>query len=99
MKYVKQGTKQAKTILANYEWAKSKQLISIYDAYERPSRYKVSAWRDCVDLCRRYDGDCCYICGYNSMTFSAIFRFTDPETGVLSICWITKDNIRYTDYI
>lgn len=43
---------------------------SIYDAYARPSVYKVEAWEDLVRWCDRNEKCGVWISGHNCMTFS-----------------------------
>lgn len=90
-----QGQKIAK---AACEWAYSGRPTvyhDIYEAYERPSVYKVRAWNYCKELCKKMHGFDLVICGKNSMKFSAMFQFVERGTGALCYAYITKDYDRF----
>lgn len=65
----------------------------IYEAYEKPSVYKVQAWNYCKDLCKQYDGHCPAITGKNCMAFSV--GFIGYVDGIKCYFHITKDYDRY----
>lgn len=46
----------------------------IYDAYEKPSYNKVTAWKDCQKQCKREGGRGCIIIGRNSCTFTVAWQ-------------------------
>lgn len=67
----------------------------IFDAYERPSVYKIRAWDYCKRLCEEKGGSDLIITGKNCMKFSACFKFKEAGTGRDCVCYITKDYDRY----
>lgn len=67
----------------------------IYDAYERPSREKVRAWEYCQRVCAEMNGFNLVISSKNTFNFSAVFTFTDENTGELCYGYITKDYDRF----
>lgn len=67
----------------------------IYDAYEKPSVYKVRAWDYCKRLCAEKNGRDLIITGKNCMKFSAVFKFKEEGTGRDCFAYITKDYDRY----
>lgn len=67
----------------------------IWEAYEKPSVYKVRAWNRCKELCHSLSGWGLAITGHNSMTFSVVFQYSDPDTGELCYAYITKDYDRF----
>ena len=63
----------------------------IYDAYSRPSVYKVRAWWRCEDICASLSGYGLTVSGRNCSFFSAMFNFED-EDGVEYVAKITPQN-------
>lgn len=61
----------------------------IYEAYDRPSSNKVSAWKYCQNKCSSYNGRGLKIISRNTYTFTAGFEFDNPETGELMFMFIT----------
>lgn len=57
--------------------------VDLYDCYARPSRAKVIAWKDCINMCEHMNGRGLTIISYNSQTFTSAFEYTHPDTGVL----------------
>lgn len=68
---------------------------SIWNAYEKPSAAKVKAWDYCRELCAKLGGFDLIISSKNTMVFSVVFKFIDPETGALSYAYITRDYDRF----
>ena len=64
---------------------------NIWQAYDRPSEYKVAAWHDCEHMCRDGDGFGLCITGASCQTFSVMFDFAHPDTGELMRAHITRD--------
>lgn len=67
----------------------------IYEAYDRPSVYKVRAWEYCKGLCADLGGFDLVIASRNTFAFSVVFKFFDRETGALSYAYITRDYDRF----
>lgn len=67
----------------------------IWEAYDRPSVYKVRAWEYCKQLCADLGGFDMLIASRNTFQFSVCFKFYDQETGALSYAYITRDYDRY----
>lgn len=88
--------RKAESVIANYNRSTDTRL---WDVYERPSRYKELAFRECEELMDYLDGFDLKIIGHNCMQFSVGFLFTDPETGVIRFCYCTRDYTRYCDYV
>lgn len=65
---------------------------SLFDAYKNVSREKFRAWEHCEVLCKENDGWDLKVISYNSFQFTAGFEFTNPETGAVSLCIITKSD-------
>lgn len=61
----------------------------IYNAYERPSRYKVGIWKD-WEKWFTDNGGYCTISSRNCMQFTISGYFTDKETGARFYAYITK---------
>lgn len=98
MEKIKATTQKAGYVRSAYNYALRYGYSDIYEAYKNPSVYKVRAWRYCEELCRKYNGYNLMISGRGCWTFSAVFLFTDPGTGVENVAWITKGHDRYTEY-
>lgn len=69
----------------------------IYEAYGRPSVYKVRAWENCKALCQNLGGIRLRITGRTTHAFTVMFYFASPETGVWSIARVTKDGVTFCD--
>ena len=65
----------------------------IYEAYERPSVYKVRAWEYCKQLMNEYNGYGLAVTGHNCMAFSA--GFIGYVDGLKCYFHITKSYDRY----
>ena len=65
----------------------------IYDAYRRPSEYKVDIWRDWEEWFYRNDGHC-VISSKNCNFFSIEGFVTDRESGKRYFAYITYANNR-----
>jgi len=65
----------------------------IWDAYEKPSIYKVRAWERCKGLAVELDGTTPLILGKNTMQFSV--GFIGYVNGLKAFIYITKDYNRY----
>lgn len=65
-------TKQAQKMVGAY---KRSDIVSIYEAYGRPSGRKVSAMEDCRELCKSLGGRGLVITGAGSSFFSVGFVF------------------------
>ena len=61
------------------------------DVYERPSVHKRLAFDYCKRLCERYGGWDFRISSHNTMTFTVMFDFQNPDTGELMRAVITRD--------
>ena len=79
--------RQARKALETYE--NGKVYSSIWNAYNKPSSAKESAWEYCRMLCTRKNGWGLSVIGKNTCIFTAGFRFTDQETGVEKFMYIT----------
>lgn len=97
MENVRANTKKAAGIRSTYYYALQRGYSDIYEAYKRPSIYKVRAWHDCLDLCRSMNGWNIRIAAAGCQLFSVTFLYSDPDTGVIRVCWITRDHVRTTD--
>ena len=64
---------------------------NIWQAYDRPSERKVAAWHGCESMCRDCDGFGLCITAAGCQTFSVMFDFAHPDTGVLMRAYITRD--------
>lgn len=62
---------------------------SIYEAYDRPSSNKISAWQYCIDLCNKNNGRGLKVISRNTYTFTAGFEFDDAATGEVMFMFIT----------
>ena len=91
-----ENNRTAESVIAHYERSTDRHR---WDVYERPSRYKELAFRECEELMYYLDGFDLRIIGHNCMQFSVGFQFTDPETGVVRFCYCTRDYTRYCDYV
>lgn len=80
---------QERTARANISTYNRSEADSLRKVYGRYSDKKERAWDYCKDLCRRYSGERLRVLSHNSFIFTAGFRFTDPETGVLRFMFIT----------
>ena len=69
-------------------WRKSPH-YDLHCVYNKYSVYKERAWKYCVDLCNKFDGENLRIISYNTNIFTAGFSYTDKETGVEMFCYIT----------
>jgi hypothetical protein len=67
----------------------------IYKAYKNPSIYKVRAWQYCQRLCAELNGWDLIISAHGCQTFSVVFTYEHPETGVISYAYITRDYNRF----
>lgn len=68
------------------------QIENIYDAYQKPSYYKVQAFNDCIRICEKYNGFDFTILSANCQTFSVGFKcYVDNK---LHFVWITAYNTR-----
>lgn len=63
---------------------------NIWQAYDRPSGLKVAAWHDCESMCRDCDGVGLCITAAGCQTFSVMFDFAHPETGMMMRAHITR---------
>lgn len=90
---LKSNTKQMRNAYRAYLNADRWTYGNIYDAYERPSFYKVRAWDRCKALAYELEGSTPLILGHNSMAFSV--GFIGWVEGVKSFVYITKDYDRY----
>lgn len=69
-------TKKQQIMLRNYNYAND---TTIYEAYERPSYYKVRAEQRILDEMRNNNGYDYRICGHNSCTFSCAYQYRDDK--------------------
>lgn len=99
MQYINERTNLAKGMIYRYEYAIDHGYSDIYDAYERPSRYKVSAWNDCKELCKSLNGFNLRIASRNTCKFTVTFGYFDPVDGDLRVAYITRDYDRCTSYV
>ena len=65
---------------------------SLFDAYESVSRKKWEAWEHCEALCKEHGGWDLKVISHNSWQFTAGFEFTNPATGAIALCIITKSD-------
>lgn len=89
--------KSTKLMRDAYNRYLASSLYTLGDCYGSYSVYKDRAFQRCADLYHRLDGNRFRIIGYNCNTFSVGFEFPDPETGVLSFAYITKDYDRFCE--
>lgn len=66
---------------------------SIWQAYKRPSVYKVRAWEWCQTGCRDDGGQWLYVTGWNNSKFTCAYFCGHHETGEQCIVVHTADNI------
>lgn len=88
---VKKGTKKGQGMVSNYEWYTARHgCIGIYEAYGKPSVYKVRAWRAIEEMCRRMNGYGLTVLGHSCMKYSAAFKAR--EEGVEKLFYFTADH-------
>ena len=92
MKAIKKNTKEYNNLLEQYKRYKERFYISVYDAYNRPSIYKVRAEDDIKKAMREQNGGCYYIWSYNTCFFSCSYEYTENNKTYLKI--FTKSNIK-----
>ena len=66
---------------------------SIWQAYERPSVYKVRAWEWCKIACKEDGGDTPWVTGWNSSKFTCAYFCGHYETGERCLAVHTADNV------
>ena len=66
---------------------------SIWQAYNRPSVYKVRAWEWCQTSCREDGGQWLYVTGWNNSKFTCAYFCGHHETGERCIVVHTADNV------
>lgn len=98
-KQIENTSKKNQRIARNAaEYAYSNRRLTyndIFTAYGRPSVDKCRAWEYCKRVCEELDGFDLLIASRNTFSFSAVFTFTDKETGELCYGYITKDYDRF----
>ena len=91
-----QQVKFNKSMQQQYNYYKHKlntnPIASIYDAYQKPSDYKVRAYNQCISIAKEYNGFNFTILGANCQTFSVGFECT--LNNKLHFVWITPYNHR-----
>lgn len=91
-----QQVKFNKQMQHQYNYYKSKlthnPIASIYDAYQKPSYYKVRAFHNCLSIVKEYNGFNFTILGHNCHTFSVGFICIIDNK--LHFVWITPYNNR-----
>lgn len=80
----------------NYERFLRSDMDDIYKAYAKPSKYKVSAWEDCKNLCAKYEGWGLKVISKNCFMFTAGFLFL-TTSGKEKFMYITRDYNRICD--
>lgn len=66
---------------------------SIWQAYDRPSIYKVRAWEWCQTACKENNGYNLCITGWNCSKFTVAYFCSHHETGKECIIVHTADNV------
>lgn len=66
---------------------------NLWDAYERPSIYKVRAWEWCKVACRDDDGGGLCVTGWNCSKFTCAYFFGHHETGERCLAVHTAENV------
>lgn len=89
----KENTKFMRQSFAWYMAKRNTMPADIYEAYEKPSIYKVRAWEYCKSLMNEYKGYGLVITGKNCMAFSA--GFIGYVDGLKCYFHITKSYDRY----
>ena len=69
-------------------WRKS-PYYDLHCVYKKYSVHKERAWKYCVDLCKKFDGENLRIISYNTNIFTVGFSYIDKETGIEMFCYIT----------
>lgn len=95
MNTTKQGQRTAKAAAEHAYNNRGWTYRNIWDAYEKPSYAKEKAWHYCRELCADMGGFDLLILSRNTFQFSAVFKFTDDETGELCYAYITRDYDRF----
>lgn len=78
---VNPGTKEARAIIATFKDMKWRNKGTIYDAYRKPSFFKVSAWEDISRRAAKttgYNNDL-RVTSANCYHFSTIYSYTNAE--------------------
>lgn len=91
MKTLKANTKAAQAIKNTYNtpgYNYPYHYFDIFEAYERPSQRKITAWEECKKIRDEHNGRGLVIIGKCSTSFTAYFKDDDGN-----IYKITKDNI------
>lgn len=83
---------QERTARGNLNRYATSDMYDIFDAYGRPSIYKVRAWEYCKELCHKFSGWGLKVISRNTSIFTAGFEYADPETGEVIFMYI---NPRY----
>ena len=73
--------------------------ISLRDAYQNYSAGKENAFDYCMSMKIALNGKSGYITSHNTFTFCYAFTFEHPETGVLTLAYITPSHNYITDLI
>ena len=76
-----------KYLMSNWE--------NIYQAYERPSSLKSSAWERCQQICNEYNGNNLRVVSKNINVFTAGFMAELDKKKVF--VYITRDHVRYVE--
>lgn len=76
-------------------WAYNRATATdIWEAYSRPSRNKVAAYKNCRATMQWLDGYAPRITGAGSYTFSIAFKYRNKDDGREHLYYITKTRVR-----
>ena len=72
--------------------------LSVFGAYKHPSEAKVRAEREVLREMTQHNGWGYKIINHTCQHFTAGYLFTDPETGVITLCVHTAQNVYEMDW-
>lgn len=72
--------------------------LSIFGAYKNPSEAKIRAERALLREMTQRNGWGYKVINHNCQRFTAGYLFTNPETGVITLCVHTAQNAYETDW-
>ena len=99
MKQIKNGTKEAQSIIAIFNDKKWSNKGSIYDAYGKPSAKKVSIWKAIEKRAKETAGynDDLRVVSRNGYLFSTMYSYTTDEATY--IVYDTKSETKVVEWV
>lgn len=99
MKQIKNGTKEAQSIIAVFNDKKWSNKGSIYDAYGKPSAKKVSIWKAIEKRAKETAGynDDLRVVSRNGYLFSTMYSYTTD--GTTYIVYDTKSETKVAELV